>query len=73
MKNSENITKVKDNIKTIIEMVKNTDITYGDIAKTLKVDICTLSRWVHGKHLPTQVYWEKLQEIADFYKSQKEE
>ena len=64
----KNIQEVKQNINTIIELVKNTDLKYKDVAETLDVDICTLSRWVRGKHLPTRVYHRKIAEIAHFYK-----
>ena len=60
--------EVKRNINIIIELVKNTDLKYKDVAETLDVDICTISRWVRGKHLPTRVYHRKIAEIADFYK-----
>ena len=60
--------EVKHNIDTIIELVKNTDLKYKDVAKTLDVDIGTLSRWVQKKHLPTRVYHKKIAEIANFYK-----
>jgi len=63
-----NIQEVKDNINTIIELVKSTKLKYKDVAETLNVDICTLSRWVRGKHLPIRVYHSKIAEIADFYK-----
>ena len=63
-----NIQEVKNNINIIIKLVKNTDLKYKDVAKTLNVNISTLSRWVRGKHLPTIVYHNKIAEIADFYK-----
>ena len=62
------IKEVKTNINIIIELVKNTDLKYKDVADTLDVDIGTLSRWVKGKHIPTKVYHKKIAEIADFYK-----
>jgi len=64
----KNIQEVKDNINTIIELVKSTKLKYKDVAETLNVDICTLSRWVNRKHLPIRVYHSKIAEIADFYK-----
>ena len=64
----KDVQEVKNNINTIIELVKNTDLKYKDVAETLQVDIGTLSRWVRGKHLPTRVYHRKIAEIADFYK-----
>ena len=67
----KNIQKVKNNINTIIKLVKNTDLKYKDVADTLDVDICTVSRWVRGKHLPTRVYHSKIAEIANFYKKMK--
>ena len=60
--------EVKNNIETIKQLVKNTELRYIDIAETLQVDVGTLSRWVRGKHLPTRVYHRKIAEIADFYK-----
>ena len=63
-----NIQEVKNNINTIIELVKNTDLKYKDVADTLDVDICTISRWVRGKHIPLRVYHSKIAEIASFYK-----
>ena len=60
--------EVKRNIDIIIELVKNTDLKYKDIAKTIDVDIGTLSRWVQKKHLPTRVYHPKIAEIAEFSK-----
>lgn len=64
----KNIQEVKNNINIIIKLVKNTDLRYIDVANTLDVDICTVSRWVRGKNLPTRVYHRKIAEIADFYK-----
>ena len=64
----KNIQEVKDNINTIIKLVKNTDLEYKDLAKTLKVNVCTLSRWVNGRHLPLKIYHSKIAEIANFYK-----
>jgi len=64
----KDIREVKQNINTIIKLVKNTDLRYKDVAETLDVDIGTLSRWVNGKHLPTRVYHRKIAEIANFYK-----
>ena len=63
--------EVKRNINTIIELVKNTDLKYKDVAETLDVDIGTLSRWVRNKHIPTRVYHKKIAEIANFYKKMK--
>ncbi len=67
----KDIQEVKNNINIIIELVKNTSLRYIDVAKTLDVDVCTISRWVRGKHLPTKVYHSKIAEIADFYKKMK--
>jgi len=64
----KNIQEVKDNINTIIKLVKNTDLKYKDLAKTLNVDTGTLSRWVNGRHLPLKIYHSKIAEIANFYK-----
>ena len=64
----KNIQEVKHNIDIIIELVKNTDLKYKDVAETLDVDIGTLSRWVTKKHIPTTVYHKKIAEIANFYK-----
>jgi len=64
----KDIREVKQNINTIIELVKNTNLKYKDVAETLDIDIGTLSRWVRGKHLPTRVYHKKIAEIANFYK-----
>lgn len=63
-----NIQEIKNNINIIIEMVKSTNLRYIDVAKTLDVDVCTISRWVRGIHLPTRVYHSKIAEIANFYK-----
>ena len=64
----KDIREVKQNINTIIELVKNTDLRYKDVADTLDVDVGTISRWVNGKHIPTRVYHRKIAEIAHFYK-----
>jgi len=64
----KDIREVKNNINTIIELVKNTDLKYKDVADTLDVDVCTVSRWVRWKHIPTRVYHKKIAEIASFYK-----
>ena len=63
-----NIEEVKGNLEVIKELVRTTDLKYKDIAGTLDVHIETLSRWVNGKHIPTNVYHKKLKEIAEFYK-----
>lgn len=65
MKNNQ---EVKENINIIIELVKNTKLRYKDVAKTLNVDVCTISRWVRGKYFPLRIYHSKIAEIADFYK-----
>lgn len=67
----KDIREVKANINTIIELVKNTDLKYKDVAETLNVDVGTLSRWVNEKHIPTRVYHSKIAEIANFYKKMK--
>ena len=67
----KNIQEVKNNIDIIIELVKNTDLKYKDVAETLNVNICTISRWVRKRHLPTRVYHSKIAEIANFYKKMK--
>ena len=64
----KDIQEVKRNINIIIELVKNTDLRYKDVADTLKIDVGTISRWVNGKHIPTRVYHSKIAEIANFYK-----
>ena len=64
----KNIQEVKNNINIIIKLVESTDLKYKDVADTLDVDICTISRWVRHKHIPTRVYHNKIAEIANFYK-----